>query len=62
MTSGILAKRRAQCFQTPKKYDFLTASDNYFALRTVFENHLKCRIKLSTNICPIKTDLSGNTV
>ena len=35
---------------------------------TVFENHPKCRIWIfwilafSTNFCPIKTDLSGNTV
>ena len=32
---------------------------------TVFENYPKCRIWIlafSTNFCPIKTDLSGNTV
>ena len=35
---------------------------------TVFENHPKCRILIfgilafSTNFCPFKTDLSGNTV
>jgi len=33
---------------------------------TLFENHSKCRISsilaFSTNFCPFKTDLSGNTV
>ena len=32
---------------------------------TLFENYSKCRIRIlafSTNFCPIKTDLSGNTV
>ena len=32
---------------------------------TLFENYSKCRILIlafSTNFCPIKTDLSGNTV
>ena len=36
----------------------------YYGL-TVFENHTKCHILIlafSTNFCPIKTDLSGNTV
>ena len=39
-----------------------------FPYSTVFENHQKCRISsfcilaFSTNFCPIKSDMSGNTV
>ena len=38
---------------------------NTFLVFTLFENYSKCRIWIlvfSTNFCPIKTDLSGNTV
>ena len=41
---------------------------NLFSVYTLFENYSKCRILIfgilafSTNFCPIKTDLSGNTV
>ena len=58
-----------QC-HTPRP--FSTASKQVIwefnrGLYTVFENHPKCRIwifnfGISTNFCPIKTDLSGNTV
>ena len=37
----------------------------YFYRYTLFENYSKCRILIlafSTNFCPIKNDLSGNTV
>ena len=40
----------------------------YIQISTLFENYSKCRIWIfdilafSTNFCPIKTDLSGNTV
>ena len=38
---------------------------NSFPYSTLFENYSKCRISIlafSTSFCPIKTDLSGNTV
>ena len=38
---------------------------NFQLLCTLFKNYPKCRIWIlafSTNFCPIKTDLSGNTV
>ena len=46
--------------------DWLTTHSRSFPVHlTLFENYSKCRIwilAVSTNFCPIKTDLSGNPV
>ena len=55
-----------ECVETYALY--AQVSLKKFLISTLFENYSKCRIivflilAFSTNLCPFKIDLSGNTV